>query len=145
LGLILCAGKSEEHVELLEVKRSGIRVAQYLTELPPQEVLRERLHRMVRAARERHAALKAIDAPADGAPIAFRGLRHAPINEQGVVYLFGMVSEELGLIVEAVQSAYPDCEVDNGVPVYPSAVRCARAMHALLDYRTLRHGLGPCR
>jgi|SRR3989339_1025547 len=45
-----------------------------------------------------------------GAPINFRGLRHAPINEQGVVYLFGMVSEELGLIVEAIQSAYPDCE-----------------------------------
>ena len=45
-----------------------------------------------------------------GAPINFRGLRHAPINEQGVVYLFGMVSLELGLIVEAVQSAFPDCE-----------------------------------
>lgn len=45
-----------------------------------------------------------------GAPISFRGLQHAPINEQGVVYLFGMVSSELGLIVEAVQSTYPDCE-----------------------------------
>ncbi|MDP9350006.1 MAG: hypothetical protein M3P51_00450, partial [Chloroflexota bacterium] len=45
-----------------------------------------------------------------GAPINFRGLRHAPINEQGVVYLFGMVSYELGLIVEAVQAAFPDCE-----------------------------------
>jgi hypothetical protein len=45
-----------------------------------------------------------------GAPISFRGLRHAPINEQGVVYLFGMVSLELGYIVEAIQSAYPDCE-----------------------------------
>jgi hypothetical protein len=45
-----------------------------------------------------------------GAPISFRGLRHAPTNEQGVVYLFGMVSSEIGLIVEAVQSAYPDCE-----------------------------------
>jgi predicted nuclease of restriction endonuclease-like (RecB) superfamily len=63
LGLILCAGKSEEHVELLEVKRSGIRVAQYLTELPPEEVLRERLHRLVQTARERQAARKAIAAP----------------------------------------------------------------------------------
>jgi predicted nuclease of restriction endonuclease-like (RecB) superfamily len=62
LGLILCAGKSEEHVELLEVKRSGIRVAQYLTELPPQEVLRERLHRLVGAARDRQAALRVLDA-----------------------------------------------------------------------------------
>lgn len=45
-----------------------------------------------------------------GPPIDFRGLRHAPINEQGVVYLFGIVSYELGFIVEAVHAAYPDCE-----------------------------------
>jgi len=50
-----------------------------------------------------------------GAPINFRGLRHAPINEQGVVYLFGMVSSELGLIVEAIQAAYPDCEAKRCV------------------------------
>jgi hypothetical protein len=50
-----------------------------------------------------------------GAPINFRGLRHAPINEQGVVYLFGMVSYELGLIVEAIQAAYPDCEAKRCV------------------------------
>jgi len=45
-----------------------------------------------------------------GEPINFRGLRHAPVNEQGVVYLFGMVSQELGFLVEAVHSAFPDCE-----------------------------------
>ncbi len=45
-----------------------------------------------------------------GEPIDFRGLRHAPINEQGVVYLFGMVSRELGFYIEAVQSGFPDCE-----------------------------------
>lgn len=50
------------------------------------------------------------DGPEDGAPINFRGLRHAPLNEQGVVYIFGMVSHELGFLVEAVHSAYPDCE-----------------------------------
>jgi hypothetical protein len=48
--------------------------------------------------------------PQFGSPINFRGLRHAPINEQGVVFLFGMVSYELGFIVEAVQAGYPDCE-----------------------------------
>ena len=45
-----------------------------------------------------------------GEPIDFRGLRHAPINEQGVVYLFGMVSRELGFSVEALQQGFPDCE-----------------------------------
>jgi predicted nuclease of restriction endonuclease-like (RecB) superfamily len=53
LGLILCAGKSEEHVELLELERSGIRVAEYLTELPPRELLEARLQAAVRLARER--------------------------------------------------------------------------------------------
>jgi len=45
-----------------------------------------------------------------GEPIDFRGLRHAPINEQGVVYLFGMISRELGFNIEAIQQGFPDCE-----------------------------------
>lgn len=36
IGLILCADKSKERIELLELEQSGIRVAQYLTELPPR-------------------------------------------------------------------------------------------------------------
>jgi hypothetical protein len=50
-----------------------------------------------------------------GPPIDFRGLRHAPINEQGVVFLFGMVSYELGFIVEAIHATYPDCEAKRCV------------------------------
>jgi hypothetical protein len=53
--------------------------------------------------------------PQFGRPINFRGLRHAPINEQGVVFLFGMVSNELGFIVEAIQAGYPDCEAKRCV------------------------------
>jgi len=45
-----------------------------------------------------------------GPPIDFRGLRYAPINEAGVVYLFGMVSRELGFLIESVQGPFPDCE-----------------------------------
>ena len=48
-----------------------------------------------------------------GEPFDFRGLRHAPINEQGVVYLFGMVSRELGFYVESVQQGFPDCEAKH--------------------------------
>lgn len=55
LGLILCADKSEEHVELLRLKDSGIRVAQYLTELPPRELLEQKLHQSIQLARERLA------------------------------------------------------------------------------------------
>ena len=55
IGLILCADKGEEHVELLQLDRSGIRVAQYLSELPPLELLEKKLHESIRLARERLA------------------------------------------------------------------------------------------
>jgi predicted nuclease of restriction endonuclease-like (RecB) superfamily len=53
IGLILCAGKKHETVELLELEKSGIRVAEYLTELPPRKVLERKLHKAVELARER--------------------------------------------------------------------------------------------
>ncbi len=53
--------------------------------------------------------------PEFGPPINFRGLRHAPINEQGVVFLFGMLAYELGFIVEAVHASFPDCEAKRAI------------------------------
>lgn len=53
LAIILCAGKKQETVEYLDLDRSGIHVAEYLTELPPRELLRERLHQAMAAARAR--------------------------------------------------------------------------------------------
>ena len=53
IGLILCAGKSEEHIELLQLHKSNIRVADYLTQLPPKEILRAKLHEAVEIARNR--------------------------------------------------------------------------------------------
>jgi hypothetical protein len=53
VGLILCADKSTEHVELLRLEESGVRVAQYLTELPPKKILEKKLHESIRLARER--------------------------------------------------------------------------------------------
>lgn len=53
LGLILCAGKSDERIELLELSKSGIRVSQYLTELPPKNVLEKKLHQTIQLMRER--------------------------------------------------------------------------------------------
>lgn len=43
IGLILCTGKNEEHVELLQLDKSNIRIADYLTALPPQAVLEAKL------------------------------------------------------------------------------------------------------
>ena len=55
LGLILCAGKSTEQVELLQLEKSGIRVAAYLTELPPRKLLEKKLHQAIVIAREQLA------------------------------------------------------------------------------------------
>lgn len=59
IGLILCADADAEQVELLQLEGKSIRVAEYLVELPPAEVLRERLHRAIEHARERTAMLAA--------------------------------------------------------------------------------------
>jgi Homing endonuclease associated repeat len=61
----------------------------------------------------RHNKLEVV--PTYGDPIDFRGLRHEPVNEQGVVFLFGMVAKELGYSVEAVQTGYPDCEAKRQI------------------------------
>jgi predicted nuclease of restriction endonuclease-like (RecB) superfamily len=53
LGMILCAEKKQEQIELLELGSSGIHVAEYLVELPPKELLREKLHRAITLARAR--------------------------------------------------------------------------------------------
>lgn len=52
LGLILCAGKSSEQIELLQLDKSGIKVAEYLTQLPDRELLKQKLHKAVIMARE---------------------------------------------------------------------------------------------
>ena len=55
IGLILCTGKNEEHVELLQLDKSNIRVADYLTALPPQALLQEKLHKAIEIAQQKLA------------------------------------------------------------------------------------------
>jgi hypothetical protein len=51
LGIILCTGKKHEQIELLELNKSGIHVAEYLTSLPPRAVLGEKLQQATERAR----------------------------------------------------------------------------------------------
>ncbi|MCL2897638.1 PDDEXK nuclease domain-containing protein [Brenneria tiliae] len=51
LGIIFCTGKKREQIELLELDKSGIHVAEYLTTLPPRAVLGERLQQATERAR----------------------------------------------------------------------------------------------
>ena len=53
IGIILCTGKKQEQIELLELDKSGIHVADYLTVLPPRKELEARFHRAIESARKR--------------------------------------------------------------------------------------------
>ena len=52
IGLILCGEKNREQIELLQLDRGEIRVAEYLVELPPKKMLEAKLHEAMRLARE---------------------------------------------------------------------------------------------
>jgi hypothetical protein len=58
------------------------------------------------------------DRPLLGPPTTLPGLAHEPVNEMGVVLLFGMLLGRLGFVVESVQMGFPDCllkiEVEPG-------------------------------
>lgn len=53
IGLILCAGKRDETIELLDMEKDGIRVSAYWTDVLPKEQLRRKLHEAVLMARTR--------------------------------------------------------------------------------------------
>ncbi len=44
-----------------------------------------------------------------GRMVGLPALVHAPLTENGVIYLFGTLAHELGFVVEAITSGYPDC------------------------------------
>ena len=53
IGLILCAGKRQETVELLNLERSGIKVSSYWTKALPKAEMERKLHEAVSLARAR--------------------------------------------------------------------------------------------
>jgi len=50
-----------------------------------------------------------------GDPIDFRGVRHAPVDVGGVIFVFGMVARELGFHVESMSSGFPRCEAKRQI------------------------------
>ena len=61
IGIVLCSEKSDERVELLQLEKSGIRVSQYITELPSKEVFEKRLHDAIKRAREINTSTKLLN------------------------------------------------------------------------------------
>ncbi len=74
----------------------------------------ENSHCSIARNKGQHAQLQ--DRPTYGNPIDFRGLRHEPVNELGVVLRFGMVAKELGYLVEAVERGESRNFRDHGHP-----------------------------
>lgn len=61
IGLILCAGKNPEHVELLQLQKSNIKVADYFTVLPSKKILLDRLQRAIEIAHNNNTHEKNIN------------------------------------------------------------------------------------
>jgi len=57
IGLILCAGKSDEHIELLQLDNSNIKVADYLTQLPEKQLFEQKLRTAIEIAKQRLEAI----------------------------------------------------------------------------------------
>jgi len=53
IAIILCAEKNSEEVELLELSASGMHVAEYMTQLPPKELLQGKLHAAIERAKDK--------------------------------------------------------------------------------------------
>lgn len=53
LGLILCAAGNDEQVELLQLHKAGIKVAEFMTELPSKKLLQQKLHKAVELSKKR--------------------------------------------------------------------------------------------
>jgi hypothetical protein len=50
------------------------------------------------------------DRPLLGAPMQLPAMAYEPVNEMGVMVLFSMMAQQLGFVIESVQSGFPDCE-----------------------------------
>lgn len=61
IGLILCASKGSEQIELLDMSKDGIMVAEYWTDLPPKKLLEEKLHNLMLEVKERLENRKQMD------------------------------------------------------------------------------------
>lgn len=80
----------------------------YRFHLKPQihNIASERTLQRIKVSKKRGRGISIV-----GGPINYGGLIYAPVNEMGVILLFGMVFEELGMIVEEVRIGFPDATI----------------------------------
>ena len=79
----------------------------------------------------------ALGGRACGAPLFYGAMLHAPVNEMGVVVLFGMAAKALGYAIDSVSAALPDC-TNKRLVVEPGRAESARweAVRIEFEYRS---------
>ena len=82
-------------------KRYRFRLKPQIHKVAPETALQQ-----IKLSKKRGRAISVV-----GGPINYGGLVYAPVNEMGVVLLFGMIFEELGMMVEEVRSGFPDATI----------------------------------
>lgn len=115
--------------------------------LPPKGVHkksrsgRPKIHISPAVQKPHRRAVRLPGRPVCGPPIDFAGLRHAPTNEAGVVFLFGAMAKELGFLIDSLQSEFPDCIAKRLVA--PDTWQTVRIEFEYQSKNFLAHGHDP--
>jgi hypothetical protein len=126
-------GLKEEYAEVLEMIREQERQRfDQVRAAALREVNGERVKPLFRVLKGR---------PVYGPPLAMGGIAHAPLNELGVVFLFGMLAEKLGFVVMRIQKEFPDCEAMREVE--PGRYQLEQIEFEYLSRNFLTHGHDP--
>jgi hypothetical protein len=81
------------------------------------------------------------DQPTYGMPLAYSPLTYAPTHESGVIFLFGVLAQELRFAVTRIQPAFPDCEAMH--EVHPGEWQKVRIEFEFESRNFLIHGHAP--
>jgi hypothetical protein len=81
------------------------------------------------------------DRPLLGAPMHLPAMAYEPVNEMGVMVLFSMLAQQLGFVIEAVQSGFPDCEAK--IEVEPGRWQHFRIEFEYESLQFKKHGHDP--
>ncbi len=83
------------------------------------------------------------DRPLYGAPLGLPEMAYAPVNEAGVMFLFGAVARRLGFQVHRIQTEFPDCRAVQEVA--PERLQAVRIEFEYASKNFLAHGHDPNR
>jgi hypothetical protein len=105
----------EDVLRLLDQSRSGKRASKAGKRGKAWPRHCERIPRRLARISSMRTAPPSNGRPICGGEVEIGPLRHAPVNEQGVLFLFALMAERLGFLIEGIRSGFPDCEAKRRV------------------------------